>query len=67
MDTAKSTKCTLGWHRWHVMAEESMLVRICTDCGRRRYHGPLPGTKSFHVTSWGLNYTGGGGFGGDGG
>ena len=67
MDTAKSTKCTIGWHRWHVAAEEHMMVRTCTDCGRRRYHGPLPGTKGSTVPNWGLNYTGGGGFGGDGG
>jgi hypothetical protein len=67
MDTAKSTRCIIGWHRWQVVAEESMRVRICTDCGRRRFHGPLPGEKSFPVTNGASNYTGGGGFGGDGG
>ena len=67
MAMAKNSKCTIGWHRWHVVAEERMLVRICTECSLRRYHGPLPGKSSFPVTNWGLNYTGGGGFGGDGG
>ena len=66
MDAAKSLRCTIGWHRWQVVAEDEMLVRVCTDCGRRRFHGPLPGTKKVNV-NWGSGYTGGGGFGGDGG
>ncbi|WP_404384898.1 hypothetical protein LL946_03715 [Knoellia locipacati] len=67
MDQSTSIRCTIGWHRWHVAAEEGMRVRICTDCGRRRHHGPQISTKDSPATNWGLNYTGGGGFGGEGG
>ena len=67
MGRGKSLKCTVGWHYWHVVAEERMRVRVCTDCGHRRYHGPLSGRERLPVTNWGFNYTGGGGIGGDGG
>lgn len=67
MGSRRGLRCVVGWHRWNVVAEESMQVRICSDCGRRRYHGPLPGAEKAPGTNWGLNYTGGGGFGGDGG
>jgi len=44
-----------------------MEVRVCDDCGRRRFNGPLAGADKVPPANWGMNYTGGGGFGGDGG
>ncbi|CAN7150917.1 hypothetical protein [Knoellia sp. LjRoot47] len=65
MDTGKRMTCRVGWHHWHVVTEENMQVRVCADCGRRRHHRDLPGTRSPAAT-WGMSYTGGGGLGGDG-
>lgn len=67
MDTGRGLRCRVGWHRWQVVAEEHMEVRVCDDCGRRRFNGPLPGAEKVPPAGWGMNYTGGGGFGGDGG
>jgi hypothetical protein len=52
-----------------------MVVRICTECGHRRYHGPLPaegGRRRGAFVVGGLGVGGGamggfGGFDGDGG
>lgn len=65
MDTGKRLTCRVGWHHWHVVAEDSMQVRVCADCGRRRYHQGMPG-KTSPAANWGMGYTGGGGLGGDG-
>ena len=64
----KRAACTVGWHHWRYADEELMVVRICTHCGRRRYHGPLPGDRR-RITPFvtgGLGIGGGamGGFGG---
>jgi hypothetical protein len=65
MDTTRGIACRVGWHRWQVAVEDEMQVGTCTRCGRRRYHGAAPGTKAPEA-NWGMNYTGGGGLGGDG-
>ena len=70
MDTSsKRLRCTVGWHHWRLVDEELMVVRTCTECGRRRYHGPLPAAGARRRGAFvvgGLGVGGGavGGFGG---
>jgi len=67
MEQTGGITCRIGWHRWQAVAEKDMLVRTCTTCGRRRYHGTVSGKDEAATTGWGPGYTGGGGLGGDGG
>ncbi len=37
MDTNKSKRCTIGWHRWEPTTVTGMRERICVHCGRNRF------------------------------
>ena len=37
MNTNKSIRCTIGWHRWERTTVTGMRERICVHCGSHRF------------------------------